>query len=167
MPAQIIIIDPESDLTVRLCETLKDGETFIVALGKLIPGRILATFKVCRKFLTDNYAPFNRMLSGQFMEASRKVIGVQEGTVASLELWFRVLHKKMTDEMYAISIEDVWEAIEVCGYRQFDLDKLKGEAWFAKWIVRKDVKTWTHAQMRMLLFPCHEFDHALGFAVLT
>ena len=101
------------------------------------------------------------------MEASRKVIDVQEGTVASLELWFRVLHNKMTDEMYAISIKDVWEAIEVCGYRQFDLNKLKGDTWFAKWIGRKDIKTLTHGQMRMLLFPCHEFDHALSFAVLT
>lgn len=69
IPTQIII-DPEGDLTVQLCETLKDGETFINALGKLIPGRILSTFKVCRKVLTDNSAPCNRMLSGQFMEAS-------------------------------------------------------------------------------------------------
>ena len=76
----------------------------------MVPGRILATYKVTRKVLTDNSVQFNRMLTGQFMEANQKVIDVKEGTVASLELWFRVLHKKMADEMCAISIKDVWEA---------------------------------------------------------
>jgi hypothetical protein len=127
---QIIIIDAEGDLTIRLYETLKNGATFIGATGKMTSGHILATFKVKRQLLVDNSSQFGTMLSGGFAESRQSVIDIKEGTVASLELWFRVLHDKMTDDMYVIANKDVWEAIEICGYRDFDIEKLKG--WFAK-----------------------------------
>jgi hypothetical protein len=93
------------------------------------------------------------------------VVDITEGTVASLELWFRVLHDKMIDEMYTVSNKDVWEAIEVCGYRAFDIEKLN--AWFAKWWEKKEQSSIKLPEMRQLLFPCHEFDHAQGWKFVT
>ena len=128
-------------------------------------GHILSTMKVSRQILVDNSSQLRRMLSGSFKEANQNVIDITEGTVASLELWFRVLHGKMTDDMYTISNKDVWEAIEVCGYRDFDIEKLN--AWFAKWWEKKRQNLIELPEMRQLLFPCHEFDHAEGWKFVT
>lgn len=128
-------------------------------------GHIFATFKVSRKVLVDNSSQFSRLLSSDFMEARQTSVDIKEGTAASLEVCFRVLHDKMTDEMYNIPNKEVWEVIEVCGYRNLDITKLNG--WFAKWWANKDLMAMELEEMAQLLFPCHEFDHAQGFQFLT
>ena len=120
---------------------------------------------VSRQVLIDNSSQFKALLRGKFEEANQNVIDIQEGTIKSLELWFRVLHNEMTDEMYTLPTKEVWEAIEVCGYRDFDINKLK--PWFFKWMERKEIKKLDHYEMRELLYPCQEFVHAKGFALLT
>ena len=120
---------------------------------------------VSRKVLIDNSSQFRALLAGPFREANQAVIDIQGGTTKSLELWFRVLHKQMTDDMYKLPVKEVWEALEVCEYRDFDIDDLK--PWFTEWMDQKDYKKLELHEMRELLYPCHEFDHAEGFAFLT
>jgi hypothetical protein len=162
---KIVTIDPEGDLTINFYEPIKDGPEYVGGSGKRIFGRVLAVFKVSRQVVSRNSRQFGMMLMGVFQEAGQHVIDIEEGTVNSLELWFRVLHDAMTDEMYCIPIEDVWEAIEVCGYRNFDIKRLN--TWFEKWFSSTDLEELEIEDMCTLLYPCHEFNHAKGFAFLT
>jgi hypothetical protein len=160
---KIVTIDPEGDLTINFYEPIKNGPAYVG--GKRNLGRVLAIFKVSRQVLSKNSPQFGTMLMGVFEEAGQRVIDIQEGTVNSLELWFRVLHDAMTDEMYCIPVKDVWEAIEVCCYRDFDIEKLY--TWFEKWFSFMNLEELKLEDMCKLLYPCHEFDHAEGFAFLT
>ena len=100
---QIIIIDAEGDLILRLYENLSNGPTFTSANGKMMPGHILAAFKVKRQLLIDNSPQLDTILSGDFTESRQSVVDVKEEIVASLELWFRALYEKMTDEICVIA----------------------------------------------------------------
>jgi hypothetical protein len=150
---------------VRLYKTKDETEFIILADGKKITGRVLASYKVSRKILIENSNQFNVMLNGNFAEARQSTVDIKEGTVESLELWFRVLHGTMSEDMYTIPIHEVWEAIEVAQYRGFPIEKLN--AWFSNWFSRKDFTKMDIDEMRALLYPCKEFDHAHAFAKLT
>jgi hypothetical protein len=166
---KFIIIAPEGDLTIRLYDDLENGATFNSARGKMIPGHVLAWFKVSRQILVSNSTQFSRMLSGPFLESKQTIIDVREGTLSSLELCFRILHGEMTDSMYELPIKEVWEVIEVCGFRDVEISKLSD--WFDKWWEKKrscDTDACLDMpEMRQLLFPAHEFDNAKAFQYLT
>jgi hypothetical protein len=161
----MIKVDPQGDLILRLYQRTFGGETFVGGSDETVSGRILATFRVSRQVLSDNSSYFKTLLRGAFHEAGQSVVDVRDGTINSLELVFRVIHDKMTIEMYSIPVADVWEVIEVCNYRNVDIEEF--ETWFARWIRSKQQNSLDIEDMRMLLYPCHEFDHAVCFARFT
>jgi hypothetical protein len=161
----MIKVDPQGDLIIRLYQRTFGGETFVGGSDETVSGRILATFRVSRQVLSDNSSYFKTLLRGAFHEAGQSVVDVRDGTINSLELVFRVIHDKMTIEMYWIPVADVWEVVEVCNYRHVDIKKFK--TWFDKWIRNKQPSSLDTEDMRMLLYPCHEFDQAVYFAHFT
>ncbi|TAQ88034.1 hypothetical protein B7494_g3642 [Chlorociboria aeruginascens] len=126
-----IAIGPDSGLTIRLVEeeyaTGPVGDVFINT-------KALATMKVSWKLLENSSGKFKAQLADHFKESTEIAVGLYEGIVKSLELWFRVLHRNMMDDVYDISIKDVWEAIEVAGYQDFQTQKLN--EWFGKCLER-------------------------------
>jgi hypothetical protein len=133
--SRIVLIDESGKLNLRLYKAEGETEVIILANGQRITGRVLATFKVSRKVLIDNSNQFKAMCGGDFAEARQTTVDVEEGTVTGLELWFRILHDTLTEEMFAIPIEEIWEALEIAGYREFRIEELKD--WFATWVDRK------------------------------
>lgn len=121
---RIIVIANTGDLNVRLYKTEGETEVFIPADGKRLTGRALASFKVSRKVLIENSDEFKTMLGGHVTNARQAIIDIQTGTVTSLELWFRVLHDAVTEDMSAIPINEIWEAIEVSESHEFHIKKL-------------------------------------------
>ncbi|KAH8601720.1 hypothetical protein B0O99DRAFT_588906 [Bisporella sp. PMI_857] len=155
-----IVIDEDGDLTIRLYESNRLEPTITLADGKRLNGRFLASFKVSRQTLVDNSKQFKAELQGYFTEATRSVVDTRNGTATSLELWFRSIHNKVTDEMYAIPIEEIWEALQVADFRDFAETSLN--SWFAEYLKRKKLAELDLDDMRQLLYPCKAFNHGAG-----
>ena len=159
---QTLTIVEDGDLTIRLFKAPKRIPNFtMTARGR---GSFLASFKVSRDVLAKESAVFKAELRGFFAEAKSSVVDVEEGTVKSLELWFRIIHNAMTEAMYEIPIVEIWEALAVADFRDFPETMLNG--WFAKWLTQMDYQTIDLFEMRQLLYPCRLIDYECGSSVL-
>jgi len=161
---RIITIATNGDLTIRLYKVDATSPPFTLATGRTVNGRLLASFKVSRDILIKESSTFKAALQGFFAEAKSSIVDVEEGTVTSLELWFRIIHNAMTEDMYAIPIIEIWEAIAVADFRDFPETMLND--WFAKWLQRKNYEKLGGKEMRQLLYPCRLLNYGEGSSVL-
>ncbi|TEY24523.1 hypothetical protein BOTCAL_1382g00010 [Botryotinia calthae] len=131
------IIDPEGDLTIRLV----DKKTTIdpVTERKSEQTTVLATYRVCRKVLTDNSPVFNACLQGWAKEFKQTTVDIEDGTVKSYELWFRILHQDMID----------------------DID------WSPQWVENQKIEKKSLNDMRYFLYVIYELDHIKKFQFIT
>lgn len=112
------------------------------------------------------------MLLGPFKEANQDVVEFEDSNATVIELWFRILHGKMTDAMYSrekIGIKQIWTAIQTGRQYLLPIEYLEG--WFEKWFHQNsggpDLPNFDNPDLRALLYPCLEFDCANGFAGVT
>ncbi|KAH8790311.1 hypothetical protein BGZ57DRAFT_949622 [Hyaloscypha finlandica] len=154
-------IDPAGDLTIKVIEydsTTTDDRG---------PYHILKTalMKVSRQVLMNNSTALKTMLSGSFKEAGTNFIELNEDTVHSLELWFRVLHGNIGDGSYEIEREEIWNAIALSRKYFIHLEKLN--PWFATYWTRLDKKNLEIDDLKELLYPAQALDHPAAFAYIT
>jgi hypothetical protein len=127
----------------------------------------VAYMKVSRKILQEASSVwrvvFNK--SGPWDESPRLLVDLNDDTVVSLELWLRCLNGAMTEDMYKIPVEEIWHSPEVC--RKYFLKVEMLNAWFTLWWDSQDQDHMKIDNMRELLYPCHEFEHSIGFSFLT
>lgn len=157
----MIEIDPEGDLRVNVIEYDYDATS---ADGSH-PFLRQAAFKVSRKILAENSTVFKKMLTGNFAEAKRDAVTIEEDTVASVELWFRTLHGCLDEDCFLIEIKEVWEAIQVAHKYNFHMEKL--EKWYKEYYDRLDIGTFDVQTLTSLMFPSQEFDYPNAFSALT
>ncbi|KAJ8064677.1 hypothetical protein OCU04_006998 [Sclerotinia nivalis] len=150
-------------MTVRLIdvETTIDPDT--EKESKVVT--VLATYRVCRKVLTDNSPVFNACLRIWTMESKQTVLDIQDGTVKSWELWFRILHDRMVPEMHEVEVKEIYEAIEICGYRRMDIQRLVD--WSPKWFLNQKIDKISLNDMRSLLYVAKELDRIKEFHFMT
>ena len=159
-----ITIAKDGDLIIRLYKTDETLPIFTLATGRRVNGECLASFKVSRAALIKESAVFKAELRGYFAEAKSAIVDVEEGTIKSLELWFRIIHNAMTEAMYKIPIVEIWEAVAVADFRDFPETMLNG--WFAKWLEQNKYMSLDEEDMRQLLYPCRLLNYRGGSPVL-
>lgn len=125
----------------------------------------LARYKVSRKVLSESSRVWDTSLRGNFQESKSSSVRVYFGTVKSLELWFRVVHDTMIEEMYDLNVEEVYEAIEVCGNRDWDILKLKN--WSREWMNRQNYRHLSLDGMSELIYIAKELDFPREFMFMT
>ncbi|MCJ1381297.1 hypothetical protein MMC17_004407 [Xylographa soralifera] len=156
----LIVIDPDGDLVVRVIEY--EEVLFGEPRGQH-PIRRVAEFRVLREVLIKSSHVFRKLLtSTYFMEASETTITLEEDRVASMEIWFGVLHNALIDTSHDVYIEEMWHLVKACDKYHLVIRNLK--SWFATWYGKQDFKELSKAE---LLYPCFIFDHAQGFAAAT
>ncbi|TVY89542.1 hypothetical protein LAWI1_G006479 [Lachnellula willkommii] len=139
---RIIIIDPEGTLTIQMYTTAADvdnSERFISGAGSLTHGRLLASIKASKKIVLENSNYFTeelrkRQLNMRGTKLPEKLtLDIKSEHVTSVELWLRAIHPDatMTDEMYSISIKDVWNTLQASRTYEFKLEVLSD--WFDEW----------------------------------
>ncbi|PQE10016.1 BTB POZ fold protein [Rutstroemia sp. NJR-2017a BVV2] len=161
--SQDITIYPDGDLIIRLVNEATGKRQFNGEEKKQV--RILASFLVKREILAESSPQFDALLKGHFQETDESIVDIKEGTTLSLELWFRVLHDTMTDEMYTLPVNEVIEAIEVCGYRHLQISWL-GE-WAEEWFRRQDIEKASLKDLSRLIYPAKELDRPREFQTMT
>ena len=167
------VIDEGGDVTVEVIEyenKASDGNG-----NKLVAQKL--EFRVRREVLTKNSAVLAAMLRpSHWNEAEKETIELKEDSVASMSIWFRLLHN--TEPVYDVPLQEMWRLVTACDKYHFDLKMLK--PWFATWYQKHDIdqyyKNWksfedrhntNHLTPRSLLYPCWIFDHAKGFMRVT
>ncbi|PQE29546.1 BTB POZ fold protein [Rutstroemia sp. NJR-2017a WRK4] len=134
--SQDITISSDGDLIIRLVKEATGRRQSNGEEKEQV--RTLTSFLVQREILSKSSPQFDALLNGHFRETDESIVDIQDGTALSLELWFRILHNTMTEEMYTLPVDEVIEAIEVCGYRHLQIDWL-GE-WAEEWFRRQDIE---------------------------
>ncbi|TVY83648.1 hypothetical protein LSUE1_G002598 [Lachnellula suecica] len=156
-------IDPQGDLTLVVVEydynaTSGNGEHPVLRS---------ASFKVSREILLgaedDDY--WLKLLSGGFSEAGSNQITLEDDSVAAMELWLRVFHDAFVDESYDLPIKEVWHAIQLSHKYFFHLEKL--DSWFKAYWRKMEKKSLKLEELKELMYPCWEFEHATAFAYVT
>ncbi|CZR57053.1 uncharacterized protein PAC_06942 [Phialocephala subalpina] len=166
----LIIITETGDLTVQAFMKSEYGHRYKNAMGYDVAGKLLASFKVDRLTLRRSSAKFHTMLDpdGIFPEAKASIIDLEYEHVKALELWFRHLHGCLVNDSFKIPIVELRAIIDCSQKQGFPLDKLN--VWFEKWMINnggEEFSRFSLANLRDLLFPCQEFNHAKAFAVAT
>jgi hypothetical protein len=154
-------IDPTGDLTIKVVEndfTVRDGD------GSH-PLRKAALMKVSREVLMNHSPVFKTMLGGVFKEAGSNSVDLEESTICSVELWFRVLHGNLVDDSYLIDTVELWEAIEFSRKYLIHVEKLN--AWFATYWSRLNMGNLDLDDFKELIYPAQAFDHPVAFAYIT
>lgn len=164
-----IVITESGDLTVQVFHQTDNSDRYISATGYNVAGKLLAIFKVSRQVLMGSSAHFQAMLDphGNFTEAKQKTVDLENENPNAVEIWFRYFHKNV-DESYQIPINEIRAVIECHRRYLFPLEKLN--AWFGEYMKRnggEKFDKFSIEELRQLLFPCQEFDHAEGFAYAT
>ncbi|KAL2075341.1 hypothetical protein VTL71DRAFT_284 [Oculimacula yallundae] len=166
----LIVVDPAGDLFLRFYVTSSSQEITLVK-GHKVNGEFIATMKVSRRVLMMNSASSMAMLnpSGSWIESGSTTVDLCDENVAAVELWMKVLHDKVNGESFkTTTIETIWIAIEASRFYFFQLELLG--PWFAEWLGVKGGKRLTNFsidELRQLMYLCHEFDNAEGFAIVT
>lgn len=169
----ITVIDKDGDLTVAVVEyddQVRDSN------GKR-PIAQTMQFLVRREVLIKNSSVFQKMfLPYHWREAQSESIKLEDDSVASMDIWFRIMHD--TSMVYNVPLEEMWRLVTACDKYQLDLSMLK--PWFATWYQNHNIdqyyENWAitsedkRSQLldpRCLLYPCWIFDHAKGFMRAT
>ena len=168
----ITVIDENGDLTVEVIEyddELKSGN------GERSVKRT-QQFRVSKEILTNNSTVLAVMLlPSHWRESQMELVKLEEDSVASMDIWLRILHG--TDLDHYVPLEEMWRLVAACDKYHFNISLLK--PWFADWYKKYDIdqyyKNWAfkddHSIIRLnprsLLYPCYIFDHAKGFKRAT
>ena len=167
----ITVADKDGDLTIEIVEydeEMKDGNNDRPVLKRI-------EFLVSREVLVKSSQYFTVLLcSTKYGEANKDFIALHDNRVASMAIWFRVLHGIEPD--YDVELDEMWHLVAACDKYQFDITEL--EVWFAKWYQKQPIEHWLKLSMknavgnqapdpRSLLYPCWRFNFPAGFMRIT
>ena len=123
--------------------------------------QVVGQFKVDRNVLIKASQPLLKLLlDPRWKEATRSVVSIGEGRVASTAVWLQVIHKTIYD--LTLPFEEMWHLVAAIDYYGLDVTIFK--PWFAAWYAAHNPEL---LKARALLFPTWRFDHAKGFARWT
>ena len=170
----VTVIDENGDLTVEVIEyddELENGN------GDR-PVKRTQQFRVSKAVLSKNSTVFVAMfVPSHWRESQVESVKIEEDSVASMNIWLRILHG--TDPDHCVPLEEMWRLVAACDKYHFNLNLLK--PWFAEWYKKYDrnqcYRNWAfnddrchridRLNPRSLLYPCYIFDHADGFMEAT
>ncbi len=167
----IIVAHSNGDLTIEIIEYDEDIESWDGERTILKK----ADFLVSREVLVKSSQYFTVLLSSaKYGEAKKDFITLHDNRVASMAIWFRVLHGIEPD--YDVDLDEMWHLAAAGDKYQFQITKLK--AWFANWYLKQPIDRWLKLSKsegrldqdpdpRSLLYPCWVYDHAKGFLRIT
>ncbi|KAL8678703.1 MAG: hypothetical protein Q9186_004978 [Xanthomendoza sp. 1 TL-2023] len=166
-----IVIAEDGDLTIEVIEwdhSIRDENNKAVV-------RKTQNFQVSRGTLAESSEYFTILLrTTNFKEAHKPAVKLEDDSVASMEIWFQIVHGvKVT---YDVGLGEVWH-LAAAG-KKYRMNMTELSPWFATWYDRQDIDKWYHNALqenllstlpdpRLLLYPCYTFDHAKGFLRIT
>lgn len=156
----MVVIVESGDLIITVIEY---DDTVKIVDGQEPVIRQTVDFQVRRSVLATKSSVFRKLLgSPNFKEAAQETVLLKEDRVASMNIWFRILHAVDVDTTGTTALEEMWHLAATCD--KYDLSIRDLKRWFAKWYGMQKVDTLDPCE---LLYPCWVFDHAEGFGAAS
>lgn len=85
------------------------------------------------------------------------------------DIWLRVVHGFLKGKDYQAQVPTVWHVLRIADKYGIDPKRADIGNWFDQWFYTQSALGHLENNdiVRQILFPCHAFDHALGFATST
>ena len=85
------------------------------------------------------------------------------------KLWLEMVHGRLSEQSYYAQISTVWHVLRIADKYAINPKCADAGRWFDQWFfVQSAEGLFTrNDNVRQILFPCHAFDHALGFTTCT
>ena len=153
----LTVISDTGDLVVEVVQydddtSDADGNRASQAVGQ---------FRVDRKVLIKASQPLLKLLlDPRWKEATKSVVSIGEGRIASTAVWLQVVHQATLD--LTLPLKDKGHLVAAIEY--YDLDVAIFKPWFAAWYGPHNLEL---VNARRFLFPTWRFDHAKAFARWT
>jgi hypothetical protein len=128
-------------------------------------------FHVSHTVVSAASVVFEKMLDpdSPFKEATVGSVDLLEDHPGSIEVWFKLLHSvnDLASTYSKTSITGVWEFLDTAHKYAIDPTQDSAKMWFANWYDHQKHQEFNYEDYQSLLFPCHTFNHAKGFAAAT
>jgi len=84
-------------------------------------------------------------------------------------LWLEMVHGCLHKQSYFAQIATVWHVLRIADKYAINPTCADAGTWFDRWFFTQSARgIFMHNDnVRQILFPCHAFDHALGFTTST
>jgi hypothetical protein len=84
-------------------------------------------------------------------------------------LWLEIVHGRLHEPSYRAQIPTVWHVLRIADKYAINPTCADAGKWFDQWFFTQSARgIFTYIDnVRQILFPCHAFDHALGFTTST
>ncbi|KAG9521469.1 N-terminal nucleophile aminohydrolase, partial [Aureobasidium melanogenum] len=185
-PAMAIDIAPTSDSIVPRVVTIVDDHDLILRVTQHTrtqkaaeDGRdktkAVVDFQVTRQYLVDNSESdfLKRLLTTRhFAEAGKRIIDLDEQNPLAIEVILCTIYRKdegwrssaLGQEVTARTLKLHWEYLwdVVASTRYFMIEFFNLDTWFGLWYEKNHT-----ADNSKLLYPCYQFNHAVGFLSIT
>jgi hypothetical protein len=85
------------------------------------------------------------------------------------KLWLEMVHGRLSDQSYYAQISTVWHVLRIADKYAINPKCADAGRWFDQWFFTQSAEGvfTSNDKVRQILFPCHAFDHALGFTTCT
>lgn len=142
------------------------GDEFVEQQGE---PRAVYEFEVSREVLIA-IPYFKRLLAQEYSEAKQNTVELKEDDPRAWKLWLQILHAgSLEQSSYEVPTVTVWHVLLIAEKYGIDPTREDAQQWFDKWVETQAGEGLFTDQRRIceILFPCHAFDHAPGFAAGT
>lgn len=171
VPRVVVIVD-DHDLILRVTQHTRTQKAAEDGRNKT---KAVVDFQVTRQYLVDNSESdfLKRLLTTRhFAEAGKRIIDLDEQNPLAIEVILCTIYRKdegwrssaLGQEVTARTLKLHWEYLwdVVASTRYFMIEFFNLDTWFGLWYEKNHT-----ADNSKLLYPCYQFNHAVGFLSIT
>jgi hypothetical protein len=117
---------------------------------------------------------FRRLLYPESREGGQQLVGqevieLKHDDPKAWKTWLQILHARLERSSYEVETVTVWHMLAIAEKYGINPTWQSARDWFNQWLCTQSGKGLFTDRRRIceVLFPCHTFDHALGFSAGT
>jgi hypothetical protein len=103
--------------------------------------------------------------TSHFKEAKMTAIDLLEDDPTAMKFWFQLVHTGTAGK--DVDLTSIWEILAIAHKYELDPKSEHAKTWFQGWWAIRRLRAFDFEDYQALLFPCHTFDYAPGFACVT
>jgi hypothetical protein len=150
-------------------EIARDHDVLLVVKINLMNhGEFVYEFEVSRQVLTE-IPYFRRLLTRESRQGEQEVVILRGDDPKAWKTLLQILHGRLEQSSYEIPTDAVWHILLIAEKYGISPTRQNARDWFNEWLITQSHEGLftDHRRICEILFPCHAFEHALGFSACT
>jgi hypothetical protein len=102
-------------------------------------------------------------------KAAHGISELRDDDPRAWKIWLEMVHRRLSEQSYYAQISTVWHVLRIADKYAINPKCADAGKWFDQWFFTQSAEGifTSNDKVRQILFPCHAFDHALGFTTCT